>query len=92
MKKMKLWIVNLTLAAAFTAISGKMHAQAEGPAPNFSGYAYEGTRVAATVSPNKVIGTIAIAAVITVLVAGNDSHHKHRGHSHSHSHSHSHAD
>lgn len=92
MKHFKLSIVKLALAAAFTLASGKIHAQAADPAPNFSGYAYEGTRVAATVSPNKVIGTIAVAAVITVLVAGNDSHHKHRGHSHSHSHSHAHAD
>lgn len=82
----------ILIAAALSLTYGNMHAQEIEPESNFSGYAYEGTRVASTISPNVVIGTIAVAAVIAVVVAGNDTHHhhhkshNHHGHSHSHSH------
>ncbi len=85
MKHFKKHIALLMVATTLGSTFGALNAREMSPVANNSGYAYEGSHRASTVSPAIVLGSVAAAAVIAVLVT-NDSSNRYKGSYHSHSH------
>jgi hypothetical protein len=87
MKRFKKLIALLTIAATLSTTAGVLNARQTESAVPHSGYAYEGTQRATSLSPAIALGTVAIVAIIAVLIT-NDSSNKYHGSYHGHSHSH----